>query len=214
MRDAAASPMPTQTTPATILTSLSLTSHPCHGSSPARSIPASDSQSGIAQPMRRKMCDTTTGPRRSRPSTYGVRNLAMGFDSGGSCEARIRSRRRNIASTNARASATKQGSMKMVGRSIATMVPWNTFLRVSTSTTAESEKTATRPAMIVPAQYKHSKRRVFASPTTKKRTYSAGDRCCADSSMSSESSLVGSGTHQSKFHWNTSHRTRGTLPKR
>lgn len=67
--DAAASPIPTQMTPLTILTSRESTPHPIHGPSPVRGISARDSQSGIEHPIKRKMCETMTGPRWSRPST-------------------------------------------------------------------------------------------------------------------------------------------------
>ena len=67
--DAAASPIPTQITPLTILTSRESTPHPAHGPSPVRGISARESQSGIEHPIRRNMCETMTGPRWSRPST-------------------------------------------------------------------------------------------------------------------------------------------------
>ena len=81
--EAAASPMPTHITPLTMLTSLLETSQPCHGALPVRSMPAKESHSGMAQPIKRKMCDTTTGPRWSRPSTYGARKWVSGLESGG-----------------------------------------------------------------------------------------------------------------------------------
>lgn len=67
--EAAASPMPTHTTPLTMLTSLADTSHPYHGGSSVLRTPAKESHNGMAHPMRRKICETTTGPRWSRPST-------------------------------------------------------------------------------------------------------------------------------------------------